>query len=243
MSAAGNEPELPKEREHTAVLCIQKADEWKQKGDVVWASLSLTQALKLLLGVAVHAEPIAETGVAFLRSHHFDQLFVRANLLNGLLVGALKRDGQPTLGSPNTTAWYVHLGWLAEEWEASSQWLDTCVDPWIRRFYPQTKFWAEYIRALEHLRSVSAYEPRIVPTPGYTRHWVPYLHLISDLTQRRAVNQSRAAIAESVFKRNRDKRLIDYELIDGDGRHPIQWDFREASILKFAAHAGLIPGD
>ena len=66
--------------------------------------------------------------------------------------------------------------------------------------------------------------------------------MVADLTTGRPVATGRAEMAESFAKRNRDKRLTDWEMIDGDGKHPVRWDFREASILKFAEHRQLTNG-
>ena len=54
---------------------------------------------------------------------------------------------------------------------------------------------------------------------GYEQYWVPYLKLVADLTTGRPVAITRAEIAESFAKRNCDKRLTDWEMIDGDGKH------------------------
>jgi hypothetical protein len=43
-------------------------------------------------------------------------------------------------------------------------------------------------------------------------------------------------------KRNRNKWLTDSDMIDGDGKHPVRWDFRDASILRLAEHRQLTNG-
>jgi hypothetical protein len=63
---------------------------------------------------------------------------------------------------------------------------------------------------------------------------VPYLKLIADITNKRDAIATRAEVHELFQKRNQDKRLLDWSMLDGDGKMPVRWDFREASIMFFA---------
>jgi len=129
----------------------------------------------------------------------------------------------------------VHIAWLVDRCPAANALLNICVDPQVCKFFPHTKFWAEYIRAIGCLRDREQYEPVVPKVRGYEQYWVPYLTLIADLTSSRDSSTSRREIKDTFLKRNGDKRLLDWRMIDGDGNRPVQWDFRECSILRFAA--------
>jgi hypothetical protein len=116
------------------------------------------------------------------------------------------------------------------------------VDEVVHKFFPLTAFWAEYHRAMDCLAANRPYDPVVPRVRGYEKYWVPYLKLVADITTGQAVATARAEVTESFAQRNRDKRLTDWEMNDGDGKHPVRWDFREASILNFAKHRQLIQG-
>ncbi|MBS0265092.1 MAG: hypothetical protein JSS02_24385 [Planctomycetes bacterium] len=194
----------------------------------------LTSALVNLIGYAVEQFPDATGGVAYLDSREAATILDRTAELNQQLHQILQQDGKPTAGAIENDVTLVQIAWLLERWVAANALLDICVDPTVRKFYPQTKFWVEYSRALCFFRDKQRYEPVITKVQGYEQYWVPYLNLIADLTNLRETSKSRQEIATAFQKRNRDKRLLDWRMIDGDGKHPVLWDFREASILRFA---------
>jgi len=61
---------------------------------------------------------------------------------------------------------------------------------------------------------------------------LPYLSLLADLSQQRDTTETLAAVQQAFIDRNRDKRLIDWRGIDGDGKRPAQWDFRREALLR-----------
>jgi hypothetical protein len=232
----------PKERERFAIRSLDTAAEWRRKGDARWELTTLSSAVKTLLGVAVERFADAVAGTQFLQGNDVGQLLGRLAELNQGLYEVLRRDGKPSAGAVDNQITPVHIAWLLGCWDSGQHLLAPCVDEVVRKFFPLTAFWAEYHRALDCLAANRPYETVIPRVRGYVQYWVPYLKLVADLTTGRPVATVRAEMAESFAKRNRDKRLTDWEMIDGDGKHPVRWDFREASILKFAEHRQLTNG-
>lgn len=229
----------PEEREQFAIRSLETAANWRRKGDARWELTTLSSAVKTLLGVAVERFADAVAGTQFLKDNEVGELLDRMADLNQGLYEALRRDDKPSAGAVDNQITPVHIAWLLGCWDSGQLLLIPCMDGRIRNFSPLTPFWAEYHRAVDCLATDRPYEPVIPRVRGYEQHWVPYLKLMADLTAGRPVAAARAEITESFTKRNRDKRLTDWEMIDGDGNHPIRWDFREASILKFAEHRQL----
>lgn len=227
------------EREHFAVLSLGTAEDWRRKGDQRWELKILASAVISFLGVAVERFADVAEGIRFLEDKGVTRAIDRMAQLNRQFVDALHRNGEPIAGVVNNQAAQVHVAWLLGRWEIAQDQVAVCVDELVCEFSPLTAFWAEYCRALDCLAVMRPYSPVVPRTSGYERYWVPYLNLIADLTSGRPTEASRADIAESFAQRNRDKRLIDWNMIDGDGKHPVRWDFREVSILKFAEHCGV----
>ena len=72
---------------------------------------------------------------------------------------------------------------------------------------------------------------------GYERYLMPYLSLIADLSQNRDTKTVLAEVDQAFQARNRDKRLLDWRTIDGDGKKPVQWDFRRETLLRYKGAA------
>jgi hypothetical protein len=105
------------------------------------------------------------------------------------------------------------------------------LDNSISRSFPHTKFWAAYSRAIAVFSGVAVSvepKPKLV---GYEKFWEPYLDYMASSISRQDFT-TRAAT--SFATRNRQSRFIDRESLDGDGKNPVKWDFRYASILKKA---------
>ena len=60
---------------------------------------------------------------------------------------------------------------------------------------------------------------------------MPYISLMVAITSESDPTDAIAAIDDSFDTRNKDKRLTDWEMIDGDGNVPVRWDFRKATLL------------
>jgi hypothetical protein len=224
------------EREQFALRSRETSEEWRRQGEFRRELTSLSVAVKTLLGVAVERLPDSVAGAQFLDQHDVGPALVRMADLNRQLSEILHRDGKPTAGTVDNQITPVHIAWLIGDWESGRGLLSACVDEVVTRFFPLTPFWAEYHRAMDCLAAGAPYESQVPRVRGYEQYWVPYLKLVAALTSGQPITASREEIAKAFNKRNRDKRLTDWELIDGDGKHPVRWDFREASILRYAEH-------
>jgi hypothetical protein len=228
-------------REQGAMNSLEIALRWRQSGNIPGELSTLSSVIRQFTGIAVEQFQTAAEGIAYLSANQIPTNLSRMAELNQQVYKALLRDRQPTLGAVDQEIITVHVTWLLQDWPSGETLLQIALDPFVRKFFPLTRFWAEYYRALGCLAAGEPYTPVIPKVRGYERYWVPYLNLVADLTNRRDVTASRQVIADHFTARNRDRRLIDWHMIDGDGKHPVRWDLREMSLIQFAAHAGYLP--
>jgi hypothetical protein len=231
----------PEELESQVVGWLIYADEFKAKGEAAREHMNVSSALDLLLRIAVGHRSTEAEGIDFLRTRRCVELLERYHEVNSrLLVGVL--DGAPKAAVANDVT-VVHLAWLLDQHALGDAMLAIVCDPRVSNYWPHTKFWAEYDRAMAALVARERYEPRPLKPKGYEKRWVPYLDLVAALTAGRDPAPELAAGAVSFEERNRDKRLLDWKMQDGDGRSPVKWDFRAPSILKrWRAGQGAVDG-
>jgi len=223
----------PKQSEKLALRTLKTAKKWRRKGDVASEMNCVSGAVMDFLRVSLSRYANASDGIEYLRSQDVGSLLQRVATLNNDLYRSLTdSDGVPAAAVDNDIN-PVHVAWLVDEWGSANSFLTICTDDFVSKIYPVTGFWAEYYRAVKCLALRRPYDPVIPKVRGYQRYWIAYLNLIADLTQSRDPSATRTEIGELFAKRNRDKRLTDWKMIDGDGRHPVQWDFRETSILRY----------
>jgi hypothetical protein len=227
---------IAEERERVALATLQTAADWRRKHNDRMELSCLSSGVKSLLGVSVTQASMSHDGIAYLRSRDLGVIIQRIAQLNGNLYQALLAASSAPAAAVSNDIAPVHIGWLLGEWEAANTLLEICVDSRVSKHFPLTKFWSEYYRGLLCLANQSTYDPLLPKLRGYEKCWAPYLFLISDLTHGRDSSSSRDEIAKMFAQRNRDKRLTDWRMIDGDGKHPVQWDFRETSIMHFNEH-------
>jgi len=223
----------PEEREKSALASLKTASKLRRHSDDRLELSCLSSAATSLLGVSVTRFDNSQSGIDYLRSHDVGAIIRRMAHLNGNLYQSLLQNEGPPAAAVDNQLTPVHIGWLVHEWDAANTLLAICADSRVTKFFPITTFWSEYYRAIQCLVSRQAYNPVLPKLRGYEKCWMPYLNLIADLTSDRDPTNSREEIAEVFARRNCDKRLVDWEMIDGDGRYPVQWDFRVTSILEY----------
>lgn len=224
---------LASERQTVFNKSQQSADAWRSKGDAGWERNCLQSALDTLLQIAVIDNESVATGVASLRANGGSATLARVCELNQQFFDELTGAHiEPTKAVSNDVT-TVHIAWLLNEWEIARQWLAICMDPRVTSQFRLSKFWREYCRAMNCLSRFEPYEPDVPKVKGYERYWVPYLTFVADIVAGRDTTAAREQIAASFAKRNTDRRLIDWKSHDGDGKQPVKWDFREASIIHF----------
>lgn len=221
------------QREEAARASVAAAEKWRGEGSVPHELACLRTALTAYLSYAVSRFRSPDEGIAYLAAVPVDPLLHRVDALNDTLYTSLREKGRPAEGSVANTITLVHLAWLLSEWELAERMIGIAVDPLVQKFSPLTPFWAEYARAQQQLVSRRRYKQAAPRVRGYERNWLPYLNLIEELTHGRSTETARAEIRTTFSRRNRDPKLIDPEMIDGDGVFPVRWDFREVSITRF----------
>lgn len=97
-----------------------------------------------------------------------------------------------------------------------------------------TPFWTEYARALDCLVRGRPYVPRELKLKGQEVYWATYLPWIASLAAGRDGREERQAVIVGFRKRQVDKRIRDDDTnTEGCFSHPVRWDYRLESIVKF----------
>ena len=140
---------------------------------------------------------------------------------------ALCRNGRVVTATINDPS-FVHIFWLLKlDADTVRSYVELLLDSAITRYFPHTKFWEEYSRAVavfSGLAVTTGTKPKLV---GYEKFWEPYLDFMAGTisTQEFAI-RARTSFAT----RNGQSKSIDWMSLDGDAKKPVKWDFRYASI-------------
>ena len=200
------------------------------QGDTAWAARTMLAAAQGYMQVALVSFPSLEGAREFFANRGMPSLLKEAIDLNRSLFEDFKHSGGP--GSQVITdPTFSNFCWLFEEFETGWEHLEICSDEALLQSNPQTRFWREYTRAMTCLSARVSYSLPDMKLKGYEKRWALYLDLVAALLTDTGVTEARAEVRSSFIQRNRDKRLIDWQLLDGDGRHPVRWDFRYESIM------------
>ena len=212
------------------------ADDARKRSDVAKELHNLAGGLKGLLSNAVKGCATPDEAMQYVSRWKLGDIFDRLCSVNDQIASGLRRGDAPQIAIVEDIE-LVHLAWLTDNWSSADRLLAIYTDRQITRFFgPTTGLWKEYNRSIERLAAGQPYIAEVPKVKGYEQYWVPYLRLIEDLTHFRDPTPARQEVRASFEKRNRDKRLIDWEGMDGDGKNPVQWDFREFTILKYWWH-------
>lgn len=227
------------DRETQAKLSLDNASRHRENANRPFELNCLDSAATCFLSVAVARFPTSDAGIDYLLSRDVAAIIRRiAELAENDFQTLTRTPGKPAVAL-RTRVTPVHIGWLVHEWDASNCLLSIATSSLVATFFPSTPFWSEYNRALNCLVRHESYNPNPLKPKGYEKYWTPYLALIADATNHLINHETRDDLSASFAKRNRDKRYIDWDMVDGDGKYPVQWDFRERSIMAFCANSKL----
>jgi hypothetical protein len=217
--------------EESVATTLKIASDWKAKGDVRWELSCVGQVLEGLLTIAVTHHDSFEAGVAYLHGKHAEELLARYHELNTALLNAFLANPKGARAAVDHQVSFAHIGWLLGRYALGDAILQIASNTEIAKYWPLTKFWTEYHRAMTCLVRREAYIPRPPPRlRGYEKHWEPYLRVVEALTSGADLAPALGVCADSFTRRNRDKRLNSFPF-DGNGRDPVRWEFRLPSIL------------
>jgi hypothetical protein len=220
------------DRERSALDAFRLARSYRSKGARSQELTVLLSGSMALLSAAVAVERSPEDARAYLVINGLGDALSRAALLNRDFHSALLAEGRSP-GAVTNGITPVHAAWLLKEWDTGGAFLEPCLSPEVASVFPLTRFWKEYHRAIGCLSALDPYEPAPLKLTGYEKYWAVYLKLIQELTHRRQTGPVLEEATALFNRRNRDKRLHDHAMLDGDGRSPVAWDFRRASIMTY----------
>ena len=169
--------------EESVATTLKIASDWKAKGDVRWELSCVGQVLEGLLTIAVTHHDSFEAGVAYLHGKHAEELLARYHELNTALLNAFFADPKGARAAVDHQVSFAHIGWLLGRYALGDAILQIASNTEIAKYWPLTKFWTEYHRAMTCLVSREAYIPQ-PPSKlrGYEKHWEPYLRVVEAIT-------------------------------------------------------------
>jgi hypothetical protein len=209
---------------------IQEAGKWRAKGNLGGEMNCLEAGIKdglryvLVTGDADGVERVLmEIGV-------IDWL-KRSLVLNEELLKGMHGGKTPTAGVGDLSM-LAQVAIYMRQMDVARRMIEIGDDPLVLKHFPVTGFWKEYRRGVACLMEKKAFWANGQAAKGYQKYFLPYLSLMEAVTRGEDRAEALAAIGESFRARNRDKRLTDWDMIDGDGKHPVSWDFRLAVIER-----------
>jgi hypothetical protein len=218
------------------VAHLEDAHELEKENHIAGAQDGYRCAITESLSSGVTEYSTREEACKFFEQNRLVELLEKVVELNKFLLVevAAGRYSTTIIGGTYELILFVQFCWLLRRHELSNVFLEFAALEGIQK--TQTKFWAEFYRAICSLIKNEAYEPVNLSLKGLERYWVTYLFVISDITNKRDPGVSINEMKRSFEKRNRDKRLKDdiYE-IEGTAWCPAKWDFRGESILLYAS--------
>jgi hypothetical protein len=137
-------------------------------------------------------------------------------------------DGGPACNGPVSVV--VHLAWLLGDHAAAGRVIELALDPVVVQRLPKARFWDAYFAAMRAVAHRAAIELPALKPRGLERYWLACMELAAALASGADptlfIERSEAAFQ----KQNRDQRSTDWLSIDGDGRAPVKWSLRIASL-------------
>jgi hypothetical protein len=218
--------------EESVASTLKTASNWKAQGDVGRELHCVRSVLHGLLAIAATHHDTVAAGRAYLRGKHAEQLLARHHELNTTLLNTFRLNPKGARAAVDNQVTFAHMAWLLDKHALGDAIFEIVCDPQVASYWPHTKFWREYHRAIACMLARERYQPTPPPRMrGYEKHWATYLELVAALTAGDDTVPALEACTASFTRRNRDKRLNSLPF-DGDGRAPVRWDVRLPSILS-----------
>ena len=151
--------------EESVATTLKIASDWKAEGRrSLGAVVRRPACIEGLLTIAVTHHDSFEAGVAYLHGKHAEELLARYHGLNTILLNAFLRRSERRRAPPSTTRSRssTSAGCWAGTRSATPSWRSRA-NTEIAKYWPLTKFWTEYHRAMACLVSREAYVPRPPP--------------------------------------------------------------------------------
>ncbi len=210
-------------------IALEATRKWHRESNLAAENRSLSSVITAALRLAVTDHATPASGIAALHDLDCHEHLERMLDCNSRLCASLLDGGHPTGAvSHNITA--THVALMLGVPDLARDLLQPSLDSRVLNHFPLTPFWRCYAKALSGFVTQSSFALPNINLKGYEKHWMPYVFLMAAMVNGADTSDSIAIVDESFNKRNRDKRLTDWEMIDGDGNAPVRWDFRKATI-------------
>ena len=206
------------------------------KGDRDQEKFCLNGAIVGLLQVAIMKYNHYNEAIDFLRQNGCVGLLLQFSEINNHHYELFKSGVKPFSGSYKEVyreVNIVHVAWLLDELTVANQMVAILRDIELVKYFPAGKFWGEYSRALEAFAQRTPFEPQFPKLAGIEKHWAAHIQLMSDISRGQNHAAALHQVRELFIKRQSDKRLY-WSMLDGHPSCPVKWDFREASIMRYA---------
>ena len=214
-------------------IALEATRKWRGESNLAAENRSLSSVITAALRCAVtnHAEP--SSGIAALNDLNCREHLERLLECNSGIWDALHTNSFPS-GAVLHNITAAHVASLIGDRDLARNLIQPALDSSVLDRFPLSPFWRAYSTALNGHFTRTSFPLPDIKLKGYEKHWMPYVSLMAAIVDGTDTSDNIAAIDDSFAKRNRDKRLTDWEMIDGDGNAPVQWDFRKATLLGTA---------
>jgi hypothetical protein len=196
------------------------------------------RALREMASLAVNVADSPETACNLLASYDARRIIQRLLEASELCHAALLRDPKagPTpdggIAANGPSSVVVHLAWLIDEHAAAARMIEIALHPVVIARLPKARFWDAYFIALGGVARASPFELPQLKLRGLEKYWFCCMQLAGAVASQTDRTPFVAAAKAEFEKLNRDSRITDWLSVDGDGRVPVKWSIRLASLLK-----------
>ncbi len=207
------------------------AQKHQQEGRKAFALATLSGSLLSVISHVVRNSPTADAGLTLLHDLGITKGLQEFTLLNRWALENVNaaRIESAVINEPTLLC----LAWFCADSDCAAMMIEAVRSPKVQSHFPLTGFWREFAVGVVCLADRQSYEVPAFKPKGYERYLTPYLSLMADLSQGRDTTETLAEVERAFQTRNRDKRLIDWRSIDGDGKQPALWDFRRETLLRY----------
>ncbi|MEL6869593.1 MAG: hypothetical protein AAFO81_07315 [Pseudomonadota bacterium] len=225
----------PDKRHRHTLIYRQGVEHWRAQGNLTREGGNLCALLFNYLAIAVRLSDESERPTDWLAGCGIAPVLTRALDLTETM--HCRGDEQRPAGKPFASTYdllvFAHMAWAINDWALGERAVQVARHPAITR--RTSPFWLEYSRAVTALINGKSYRAKSLQTQGMETYWNDYLTLYAALAQNKPLDEPLMRVAAQFAKRNADKRLRrDARAIEGTGNDPVNWDFRQDTLLAYA---------
>lgn len=223
-----------KKRQEYIEIYRQGAENWRNKGNLIRETKSLSSLWMNYLAVTVLECNNSQAAKEWWSKHNAYPILERYAEAMCLLVVKVDSGEVPisTIAGNYPHLVFTHLAWALEEFNLGMTLANIASRPDVLEL--STPFWQEYAHAINALIAGRPYSSIDMEVEGQEAYWEHYLHIIESATNQQDISIVIADANKAFIHRNSDTTIKDdAHEIEGSGEHPVLWDFRRDGLLSY----------